>query len=71
MLSKEDDDFVASNSDSHVSAAGICDCQRDKLTHHQVQVEGWQMRGKWAYDKLEQVQSFQVNISRLISKEFT
>ncbi len=58
MFSEEDDDFVTRNSYSHVGTAGIRDCERDELAHHQVQVKGWQMRGKWAYYKFEQVQSF-------------
>ena len=71
MLGEKDDDFVTGNADSHVGTACICHSEGDELTHHQVQVKRGEMRGKWAYNELQQIQSFKVHVSVFISEELT
>ena len=39
MLGEEDDDLVARDSDPHICTACISHCERNELTHHQVQVK--------------------------------
>lgn len=56
MLGEEDDDFVGSHLDPHISAETVLHDDADEGAHHQVEVKRRKVRGQRADDELEQAQ---------------